>query len=45
MTHEQASELLAALALDAVDSVEREEIDRHVAQCPRCKVNWTPCVK
>jgi anti-sigma-K factor RskA len=37
MTHEQASELLAALALDAVDSVEREEIDRHVAQCPRCQ--------
>jgi anti-sigma factor RsiW len=37
MTHEQARELLAVLALDAVDSAEREEIERHVAQCPRCQ--------
>jgi anti-sigma-K factor RskA len=37
MTHEEASELLAALALDAVDSAEREQIEAHVAQCPRCQ--------
>jgi anti-sigma-K factor RskA len=38
MTHEEASELLAALALDAVDVAEREQIEAHVAQCPRCQI-------
>jgi anti-sigma-K factor RskA len=37
MTHDEASELLAALALDAVDGAEREQIEAHVAQCPRCQ--------
>lgn len=37
MTHDEASELLAALALDAVESGEREQIEAHVAQCPRCQ--------
>ena len=36
-THEEYGELLASLALDAVDDVERAEIERHVAQCPRCR--------
>jgi anti-sigma-K factor RskA len=38
MTHEEGSELLAALALDAVDDAEREQIEAHVAQCPRCQI-------
>jgi anti-sigma-K factor RskA len=37
MTHDEASELLAALALDAVESDERTAIEEHVAQCPRCQ--------
>jgi anti-sigma-K factor RskA len=37
MTHEQASELLAVFALDAVDSDEHELIEAHLAECPRCR--------
>jgi anti-sigma-K factor RskA len=37
MTHEQASELLAVFALDAVDSDEQELIETHLAECPRCR--------
>jgi AhpD family alkylhydroperoxidase len=37
MTHEQASELLAVFALDAVDSDEQELIEVHLAECPRCR--------
>jgi hypothetical protein len=37
MNHDQANELLAALALDAVDAAERAAIEEHVAQCPRCQ--------
>jgi len=37
MTHDEANELLAALALDAVDDAERTAIEEHVAQCPRCR--------
>jgi hypothetical protein len=37
MTHDEAYELLAALALDAVDADERAAIEEHVAQCPRCQ--------
>ncbi|MGA2293889.1 MAG: anti-sigma factor [Acidimicrobiales bacterium] len=37
MTHDEASELLAALALDAVEVDERTAIEEHVAQCPRCQ--------
>jgi hypothetical protein len=37
MNHDQANELLAALALDAVDAEERLAIEGHVAQCPRCQ--------
>lgn len=37
MTHDEAYELLAALALDAVSNEERLAIEAHVAQCPRCQ--------
>ena len=37
MTHQQASELLAVFALDAVDSDEQELIEAHLAECPRCR--------
>ena len=37
MTHEEASELLAVFALDAVDSDEHEQIEAHLAECPRCR--------
>ena len=37
MTHQQASELLAVFALDAVDSDEQEMIEAHLAECPRCR--------
>lgn len=36
ITHDEASELLAAFALDAVDDDERLEIEAHLAECPRC---------
>jgi hypothetical protein len=37
MDHDEASELLAALALNAVDSDLALEIEAHVATCPRCQ--------
>jgi anti-sigma factor RsiW len=37
MTHEQASELLAVFALDAVEREEHELIEAHLATCPRCR--------
>jgi anti-sigma factor RsiW len=37
MTHDQAVEILATYALDAVESEEREEIEHHLADCPRCR--------
>lgn len=37
MTHDQASELLAAHALDALDDSERAALEAHVAGCPRCQ--------
>lgn len=36
-THDEIGELLAALALDAVDNVERTELEQHVEECPRCR--------
>jgi len=35
--HGQFQEMLGAYALDAVDGEEREEIERHLAGCPRCR--------
>jgi anti-sigma-K factor RskA len=37
MTHEEISDLLGAFALDAVEPHERDEIDEHLATCPRCR--------
>jgi anti-sigma-K factor RskA len=37
MSHDEASDLLAVFALDAVDSDEHEEIEAHLAVCPRCR--------
>jgi anti-sigma factor RsiW len=37
MSHEQASELLGAYALDAVDGDERTELEGHLDECPRCR--------
>ena len=36
-THDEIRELLAALALDAVDADERAELEQHVEQCPGCR--------
>ncbi len=37
MSHEEASELLGAYALDAVDGEEFTELEAHLATCPRCR--------
>jgi hypothetical protein len=37
MTHDDAFELLAPLALDALDSDARNALEDHVAACPRCQ--------
>ena len=37
MTHEEASDLLAAYALDAVDGDEFAELEEHLETCPRCR--------
>jgi len=37
VNHEHAVELLASLALDAVDENERLLIEEHVADCPKCQ--------
>ena len=37
MTHEEASELLGAYALDAVDGEELQQLEAHMDTCPRCR--------
>jgi anti-sigma-K factor RskA len=37
MSHEEASELLGAYALDAVDGDELDALEVHLATCPRCR--------
>jgi anti-sigma-K factor RskA len=37
MDHQDASELLAAFALDAVSTEESQQIEEHLATCPRCR--------
>ncbi len=37
MSHEEASELLGAYALDAVDGDELASLEVHLATCPRCR--------
>ncbi len=38
LSHEEAVELLGAYALDALDPVEHQAVDRHVAGCPACRM-------
>jgi len=37
LTHDEAAELLAAYALDAVENDEREALEHHLRDCPRCR--------
>ena len=37
MSHDEASELLGAYALDAVDGEELTELEAHLVTCPRCR--------
>lgn len=37
MTHDDAEELLGAYALHATSSEEREAVEVHLAECPRCR--------
>jgi anti-sigma-K factor RskA len=37
MSHDEASDLLGAYALDAVDGEERTELEAHLESCPRCR--------
>jgi anti-sigma factor RsiW len=37
MSHREASELLAVFALDAMDGDEYEQVEAHLAECPRCR--------
>jgi Anti-sigma-K factor rskA/Putative zinc-finger len=37
MTHEEASQLLGAYALDAVEPDEHLQLEEHLATCPRCR--------
>jgi anti-sigma factor RsiW len=37
MTHDEASELLGAYALDAVDGEEFGQLEAHLETCPRCR--------
>ena len=37
MTHDEMIDLLGAYALDAVDDEERDLIDLHLLECPRCR--------
>lgn len=36
ITHDQAHDLMAAFALDAVETIEHDPIESHVNECPRC---------
>jgi len=37
LTHDEVTELLGAYALDAVEGDERDAVDRHLNECPRCR--------
>src|ERR1700680_2104280 len=37
MSHEESIEFLATYALDAVEGEEREAVEEHLAECPRCR--------
>ncbi len=36
ITHDQANDLLAVFALDAVAGIEHDQIESHLNECPRC---------
>lgn len=36
ITHDQTHDFLAAFALDAVESIEGDQIESHLNECPRC---------
>jgi anti-sigma-K factor RskA len=38
MNHDEAFDLLAPMALDALDAHVRAEVERHVESCPQCQV-------
>jgi len=37
LTHDEVAELLGAYAIDAVELDERDAVDRHLGECPRCR--------
>ena len=37
LTHDEVAELLGAYALDAVDVDERDAVEHHLNECPRCR--------
>ena len=37
MTHDEIEEMLGVYALDALDDDERQEVEDHLASCPRCR--------
>ena len=37
LTHDEIQELLGAYALDAVDDEERDVVELHLRECPRCR--------
>lgn len=37
MTHRELQDLLGAFALDAVDEDERDAVEQHLRECPRCR--------
>jgi hypothetical protein len=37
LTHGEAAELLGAYALDALEADERDAVERHLGECPRCR--------
>ncbi|MGD0873590.1 MAG: anti-sigma factor [Acidimicrobiales bacterium] len=37
MTHDEIEEMLGVYALDALDADERQDVDDHLATCPRCR--------
>ena len=41
LSHAEIEELLGAYALDAVDDDEHDAVDRHLAECPRCRAEVT----
>jgi hypothetical protein len=45
MNHDEASELLGAYALDAVEGDEEADLREHLAECPRCRSELSALVE